>query len=42
MAEIADLLGLANANTVKVSKARCYKKWKELIGKLTNREDGTN
>lgn len=34
MAEIAEMLHLANANTVKVSKARCYKRWKELTDEL--------
>ena len=34
MAEIADNLILANANSVKVTKARCYKKWKDLVEKL--------
>ncbi|MEL6560340.1 MAG: sigma-70 family RNA polymerase sigma factor [Bacteroidota bacterium] len=34
MAEIADHLNLANANSVKVTKARCYKKWKDLVEKL--------
>ena len=42
MAEIAGKLGLANANTVKVSKARCYKKWNELIEELKNNKDGIN
>jgi len=33
MDEIAQELGFANANTAKVTKARCYKKWLQIIKK---------
>ncbi len=31
MSEIAEKMQLANANTAKVTKARCYKKWLEIV-----------
>lgn len=32
MKEITGLMGLANANVTKTTKARCYKKWAEFTG----------
>ena len=31
MSEIAAKMGLSNANSTKVTKARCYKKWLEIV-----------
>jgi len=36
MEELAKRVGLANANSAKVTKARCYKKWLEIIKKSKN------
>lgn len=33
MTEVAKKLGLANANSAKVKKARCHKKWLEIVKK---------
>ena len=37
--EIAQKMGMANANVAKVTKARCYKKWNEAIAALKLKKD---